>query len=251
MIIVESKAHQILNQPANPEAKPKITAEMQDVAAAHTIGRVSCAIQAPMYAVGALFQTLKVIIKIPIGLIVTPIFAILHKLRINPKNEGLQFARAWSWVGMTRDGLRALEFFNRCLTNTTCVVVAPQKGHRGLKKTTLEIGKTILGLHHFRSEAHKVPTLKQELAKTLAVMRSCVLLASSDYPANAAPALKESFVKSVFATSVDDLRRLLDVDKPCYSSRDDYQSGSESEGDNHSIEEEKSSTISRVLVSKK
>lgn len=145
----------------------------------HTLGRVSSVVRIPLYAIGALFMTLKTAVKIPMGVLGTALYhlskAIITCTNGNPEtNRLVKFFNAWSWEGMAKDALTTASLYHRALTSAVCVITAPPKEYHTLFESIGYVFKSCTGMQHCvgkqGNEHKRTATLKEHLGLTLAKM---------------------------------------------------------------------------------
>lgn len=89
----------------------------------HTIGRISCAIRVPFYALATLAQTGKTIVK---AVVATITLGQLHRLGVN--------GHKFTFQAVARDAVGILSLVDRTANSVICSVCAPPKEYRSLAK---------------------------------------------------------------------------------------------------------------------
>ena len=104
----------------------------------HTIGRVSCAIRLPFYALAVIFQVAKMGIKFLPACLITPIAWGL----------GTRKLESWTFNGIGLDGVVALKFLDKIGSSVIGVICAPPKKYHSILEALKSVGKfSILGQH--------------------------------------------------------------------------------------------------------
>ncbi|WP_420421612.1 hypothetical protein [Simkania sp.] len=90
----------------------------------HTVGRISCAVRIPFYALAAIFQVAKMAIK----------FLPAIPFTIIACATGTRKLDSWTFKGIALDGVVALKFLDKIGSSAIGVICAPPKNITHLQK---------------------------------------------------------------------------------------------------------------------
>src|SRR5581483_9718811 len=100
----------------------------------YTAGRISCLARAPIYALGGLFLSALTLVKFFAAFPVT----LLTLCYDNPHLE------SWTFSGMVKEGIMALQLFDRALNSTICFLFAPPEDYRDFSEAITDTIKWTL-----------------------------------------------------------------------------------------------------------
>lgn len=129
----------------------------------HSIGRISCAVRVPIYAIAATFQVIKMAVKF---LPAIPISIIQWAL-------GTKALDNWSFRGVALEGAMALKFLDKMGSSILGVIFAPPKKYYSLAEVFEGFTKVVvLGKHQDvlkRNNMVKTTSIAEHVFKILNV----------------------------------------------------------------------------------
>lgn len=94
----------------------------------YTVGRISCLARAPIYALGGVFLTALTLVKFFAAIPVT----LLTLCYDNPNLE------SWTFSGVVKEAIMALQLFDRALNSTLCFIFAPPEDYRDFSEAVTD-----------------------------------------------------------------------------------------------------------------
>ena len=117
----------------------------------HSVGRISCLASIPFYALGALGQGAKTVIK---G-IVSPVVS------FGRWSTGSKKLESWSFSGVAKDAIMTGRLIDRTLNSALCVICAPPKQYFSFCEALNGARTTVLGKYHVMGKNRTAPTVGQ------------------------------------------------------------------------------------------